>query len=654
MSNSKSILTKSRFKMAIECPTKLFYAKNSEKYANIIGDNDFLEALAEGGFQVGELAKLYFPNGHDIKTLDYHKSIEATEKYLEIENVIIFEAAIAFENLFIRVDILKKTGNKIDLIEVKAKSFDSKNPDFLNKNNYINSKWRPYLNDIAFQTYVIGKAYPDWNVNPHLMLVDKSKQATVSNLNQYFRIKKNKNNKTECYLLDGIKQEDLGNKILTNVPVGKFVKMIWEGRDRPEKDKTKEEQKSFFYRVQEYAKYFENNKKFPVNIGIHCKSCEFKNDDSKLKSGFEECWKEKLGENFDISEPHIFDIWNFTLNKTFFKKNIFYIKDLDVKNFFMKKTKNKELIYKSDRARRQALQVQKIQQNDSTENIMVELYKEMDKWKFPLHFIDFETSMVAIPFYKGCKPYEQIAFQFSCHTIYEDGKITHKEWINTKKGEFPNFKFVKELKKVLDNDNGTIFRYAAHENTVLQQIKSQMEIDGSYVYNELIEFINLITENKDENHIGDRNMIDLNKMVQLYYYHPMMGGSNSLKKVLPAIMNASKFLKDKYSNPSKYGTRLRSQILWFKINGKVLNPYNLLPNVFDHFDFSEEEFMKSKGKIRDGGAALSAYMLMQFSDLNEKNRKKIINGLLKYCELDTLAMVMLWEHWNSLKQSQKL
>ena len=41
------------------------------------------------------------------------------------------------------------------------------------------------------------------------------------------------------------------------------------------------------------------------------------------------------------------------------------------------------------------------------------LKKELDSYTYPLHFIDFETSMVAIPFYKGRKPYEQTAFQFS-------------------------------------------------------------------------------------------------------------------------------------------------------------------------------------------------------------------------------------------------
>lgn len=52
-------LTKSRFKIALECPTKLFYTGKHE-YANQSLDDPFLQALADGGHQVGELSKLYF------------------------------------------------------------------------------------------------------------------------------------------------------------------------------------------------------------------------------------------------------------------------------------------------------------------------------------------------------------------------------------------------------------------------------------------------------------------------------------------------------------------------------------------------------------------------------------------------------------------
>ena len=52
--------------------------------------------------------------------------------------------------------------------------------------------------------------------------------------------------------------------------------------------------------------------------------------------------------------------------------------------------------------------------------------EKMDKWEYPLHMIDFETSAVALPFFKGMKPYETLAFQFSHHTIDEDWNIKHE------------------------------------------------------------------------------------------------------------------------------------------------------------------------------------------------------------------------------------
>ena len=155
-------LTKSRFKLATECPTKLFYC-NKPDYGNNNLDNDFLMALAEGGFQVGELAKMYCQSGYNIETLSHEEALRETEKYLHSENVTLFEPAFLFENLFIRIDIFEKDGNKVNLVEVKAKSFDpaEEEPFYdrraLRKGKYIlKSKWKPYLFDVAFQTYVLS------------------------------------------------------------------------------------------------------------------------------------------------------------------------------------------------------------------------------------------------------------------------------------------------------------------------------------------------------------------------------------------------------------------------------------------------------------------------------------------------------------------
>ena len=167
-------LTKSKFKLATECPTKLFYT-GKKQYANTSLDNPFLEALAEGGYQVGELAKYYYPDGHNINTLDYDEALEKTNKLLEQDNVVIYEAAVKYNNLFIRVDILVKRGNYIKLYEVKAKSIDLTDHSFLTKNGKkVLAKWKPYLFDIAFQRYVVRCAFPESVVTAYLYLVNKN------------------------------------------------------------------------------------------------------------------------------------------------------------------------------------------------------------------------------------------------------------------------------------------------------------------------------------------------------------------------------------------------------------------------------------------------------------------------------------------------
>ncbi len=60
-------LTKSTFKLAMECPTKLFYTGKPEYADQAIADT-FLVALADGGFQVGALARCYFPGGTRVET----------------------------------------------------------------------------------------------------------------------------------------------------------------------------------------------------------------------------------------------------------------------------------------------------------------------------------------------------------------------------------------------------------------------------------------------------------------------------------------------------------------------------------------------------------------------------------------------------------
>jgi len=42
---------------------------------------------------------------------------------------------------------------------------------------------------------------------------------------------------------------------------------------------------------------------------------------------------------------------------------------------------------------------------------------------------------------------------------------------------------------------------------------------------------------------------------------------------------------------------------------------------------------------------LNKLMSMQFSEMGDDEYNELKNGLLRYCELDTLAMVMIYEAW---------
>lgn len=640
-------LTKSRFKTALECPTKLYYYGKNKEYSNLLDSDEFLQALAEGGYQVGELAKLYYPGGHDIKELDYEESLIKTNELLKQENVIIFEAAVTFENFFVRVDILKKTGNKVELIEVKAKSINPSKDTFLLKSGFISAKWKPYLYDVAFQTWVVKHAFHEYEIKPFLYLCDKSKMASVDGLNQLFLVKRNERDRKEVIINKDLEGFNLGDEILTKIPVDKYINMILEGRDSNPKNTDKEGIKGFGDRAREYAKYYSNDEKYPISLDTKCKKCEYKigtqNNTNNLKSGYEECWKSLIND-FDVKKPHIFDIWYYLRVKSCIDKSVYYIDELYAEP---------ELYNALNE--RQKIQVQKIGEKDPSEDIKSELFNEINSWKFPLHFIDFETCRVAIPFNKGRRPYEQIAFQFSCHTLHDDGNIRHQEWIQVEPRLFPNYNFVIALKKTLEKYDGTIFRYTHYENTVLREIQKQMIDDDESKYAELIEWIDTITywylPGTKKKEFGERCMVDMWTVLKDYYYHPLMGGSNSLKVVLPAIMSTSEKLKELYSNPVGFGINLSDKILW-KIdenNGVPIDPYKLLTDKFLDIDFTKEEMVLEDGKIDDGAAAMIAFAKMQFTTMTELERNTLKQALLQYCELDTLAMVMLYQHWKSLE-----
>ena len=481
------------------------------------------------------------------------------------------------------------------------------------------------------------------------MLANKSATSTVDGLNQFFRISKKANLRTGIIKPDGLKLEDLGEPLVVKISVEKEVHLI-------QNTNPIDENKSF----EELLNYFKNQYKEDIKIfteiGKQCKACEFHIVPTETeKSGFHECWGEQLKiNNSSINKPKVYDVSNFRKSDKLIAEGKYFMEEILESDIDITPVAGK-----ISSTERQWIQIEKVQLNDNTPYFELEgLRDELKSWKFPLNFIDFETSAVAIPFTIGRKPYEQLAFQYSHHIVYEDGRIVHaSEYLNTQIGVFPNFDFIRALKASLEVNAGSIFRYHAHENTIVNAIYKQLLTSEEPDKNELITFIKSIshnTGNSAEIWCGDRDMIDLWKVVKDYYYDPYTNGSNSIKAVLPAVLYSSNFLQNKYQKPlseiNATSKNFEDAYIFLKLeNGKPISPYKLLPPLFDGWDAEalDNAITEIEG-ISDGGAALTAYGKLQFEEVSLQERKAIEAGLLKYCELDTLAMVMIYEYFQEV------
>ncbi len=675
-----ALLTKSRFKLGLQCATKLYYDSFRDIYHNKSEGDSFLQALAEGGFQVGELAKFMYPGGVDIDTLDRQEAIRLTEEALERDEVTIYEAAIQVGHKFIRVDILRKTPHGIQLIEVKSKSCDGvEEGQFFGKKGGLDSSWKPYLEDVVFQ-YLVMQEYLEARgektlVFPYLMCSDKQKQATVDGLHSMFRISEVNGRKT-CIPREGIAPEDLGADILTAIRLNDAVDAILNydySTEHPAWEVSRFEEVILHFE-QLLLSYEAGGSPWPEPMCKTCKTCEFRLDDSPeaqgKESGFDTCGRSLMAWNDEqLKAPKAYDVWNYPASKDRIAEGRWFMQELDQSD-----VETKDILWEEpalgdglSTVQRKYLQVQASQTDQPQPYVDTEGLREaMEEVTYPLHFIDFETAAPAIPFFNGYRPYKGLCFQFSHHIMEKDGSVRHAtEYLGLGQGEDPTWGFIDALYEALRHDEGTIFRYATHENTYLGYVRQALEERSPFdetKTQELIRFIHTITQptrsvpDEERWKAGPRNMLDLCKWVKDFYWHPRMGGSNSIKYVLPAILEHSTVLKEKYGQ-AIYGSHSIPSLnfkdkTWVQHDeeGKLCDPYSLLPPVLKDFGEmqQEEEEIYVDGQLINGGAAMTAWAYMQMEEMSEAERDGLAEALKCYCELDTMAMVMIWEGWAAL------
>ncbi len=187
-------LSKSDYVIGLECPGHLWMKYHDKE--NIPPHPPGVLKRFEQGILVGNLAKKLFPEGIDIETDDYNKSIQKTNGLLK-ERKILFEAAVQVDHLYGRADILVPVGaDQWDIIEVKSSTNVDKNSHYP---------------DLAFQRYVYEKAGL------------KIRKCVLMHLNnQYVR-------EGEIDLQKLFIQEDLTeeiDKIIVEVP--KHIEFLWK------------------------------------------------------------------------------------------------------------------------------------------------------------------------------------------------------------------------------------------------------------------------------------------------------------------------------------------------------------------------------------------------------------------------------------------
>ena len=148
-------------------------------------------------------------------------------------------------------------------------------------------------------------------------------------------------------------------------------------------------------------------------------------------------------------------------------------------------------------------------------------YEEIAEQGYPRYHLDFETASPAIPIWKGSRPYQTHAVQWSIHIDNgmgdgSLGSMEHQEFLDLS-GDAPMRALAEKMIDCL-GDAGPVLMYTSYEKTVINGLIK--------LFPDLEPQLQAIVE----------RLYDLAKVVERHYYHPRMMGSYSIKKVAPAII----------------------------------------------------------------------------------------------------------------------
>ncbi|MBI2407330.1 MAG: DUF2779 domain-containing protein [Gemmatimonadetes bacterium] len=585
-------LSKSDFKVGLSCPTKLYY-REAGGYPSTLDDDPYLAMLAEGGYMVEQLAKARYPTGRlQAYGGESELAAEATLEALRQDHVVLFEATLLLGRRLARVDILDKRGNDIRLIEVKAKSWDSAaNRERLDRGQrsaFWRARGAPALL-AEWEEYLADVTFQVLllesvlpEVRVHPFLCLVDKHARCTI-----------DGLPDWFTLSREARPDGRSRLVTATLTGDPSRAVAEGLtvEIPVHEEVEFLRAAVGQLSQDLlASYEPELHRLPPKLTVQCRDCEYRLPRAKeagaARSGFGDCWQELA----DVY-PSVLDIYH-----------IAALEQAD-----------------SAIARRQALQLRHTLAG--TSYCSAELGRLVRSVVYPLHFIDFEVGRMAIPHHAGMRPYGPVAFQWSCHTQERPGgPLAHSGWLNANR-DWPNPEFARTLRDAIQ-DGGTVLTWSPFEQSILREVARELrafcpgEVD-------LIAWIDrLAPQDKGATH----RVVDQYKLTLEHFFHPGMNGRASIKVVLDSLWKADEAMRDQFKQFTG------------RAGDPALGPYASLPPLV---------IAGVVQRVAEGTGALRAYEALMFgaerdnADVQESWRRL----LEQYCELDTLAMVLIWEHW---------
>lgn len=147
--------------------------------------------------------------------------------------------------------------------------------------------------------------------------------------------------------------------------------------------------------------------------------------------------------------------------------------------------------------------------------------KILDGLKFPLYFLDYETTTSGLPLFDGTRPYQNMPFQYSLHVLDKPGgKLKHHEYLATDQTADPVSELCASLQQAIPASGGTVLVwYKAFEmgcNSQMAEMRPQ--------YAEFLKSVN------------DRVFDLMTIFSDFHYLHPDFKASASIKNVLPVIV----------------------------------------------------------------------------------------------------------------------